>query len=103
MKLSGIKPATLRLVENCLEYLRYDVINLQEGKKFLVFVQSKYILPCSQGLLIASALRSMSAGHSLTSHTFKIYAFFLQMVSSLRVFQLNVCGLISYLSCVPHF
>jgi hypothetical protein len=100
MKLSGLEPATFRLVEKCLKYLRYDVINCTRGKKFLVFVQSKYILPCSQGLPIASVLRSMSEGHSLTSHTFKIhiniYAFFLQMVSSLRVFQLNVCGLISY-------
>jgi len=46
---------------------------VQKGKKFIVFVQLKYALPCSQGLPLASLLLSISAGHILGSHNFKIH------------------------------
>ena len=46
---------------------------VQEGKKFLVLCTTKYALPCSQDLPLVCLLLSMSAGHILTIHSFKIH------------------------------
>ena len=46
---------------------------VKEAKNFLAFCTTKYTLPCSHGLPLASVLLSMSAGHFLIFHNLKIH------------------------------
>ena len=70
---SGIQTATFRLVVQRLNRLRYEVINCTRRKEMSSLSTTKYTLLCSQGLPVPSVLRSMSAGHTLTFHFFKIH------------------------------